>query len=255
QEGFHVQHSSIERDSKNPLNLLKSVLEIRKFARENDVNIVHSFKFVPNLINSCANIFTGKKVVLHIAGLGIAFANTTVKFRILKFIQQVLFLMQFLRANLVIIQNPDDYNDFFFKQYFRKKIKVVKGSGVNITKFCPSTDVLDKISGSSEKMVFLCTTRLIWEKGIRELVEAFESLPDEVRKKTELRIIGEPDNKNPRGVTNDYITGYSTNPCIRFLGRQDNIREHLQNSDVFILPSYYREGIPRSILEALAAGL
>lgn len=253
--GFHVEHSRIERDRKNPLNLLKSISEIRRFAADNDVEIIHSFKFVPNLINSCANIFTNKKVVLHIAGLGIAFANKSAKFQTLKFIQQLLFLLQFLRANLVIIQNPDDYNDFFLKSYFRKKIKVVKGSGVNITKFCPPTESNHQYGTNSGKMVFLCTTRLIWEKGIRELVDAFESLPGQVSENIELRIIGEPDTKNPRGVTEEYIAAYRANPRIRFLGRQDNVKEHLQNSHVFILPSYYREGIPRSILEALAVGL
>lgn len=87
------------------------------------------------------------------------------------------------------------------------------------------------------------------------MVEAFESLPANLRAQVELRIIGEPDTKNPRGVTPEYIDKYKASATIRFLGRQDRIQEHLCQADVFILPSYYREGIPRSILEALASGL
>lgn len=251
-EGFEITNSSIERDNTNPIHLLKAVFEIRRYARTCNADIVHSFKFIPNLMNFCANLLTTRKTVLHIAGLGIAFANPGLKFRILKWIQQVLFFLQFLRADLVIIQNPDDYNDFLFKKLFRKKIRVVKGSGVDILKFSPLREQKRPVSG---KKVFLCTTRLIWEKGIREMVEAFESLPANLRAQVELRIIGEPDTKNPRGVTPEYVEKYKSSTTIRFLGRQDRIQEHLCQADVFILPSYYREGIPRSILEALASGL
>lgn len=253
-EGFDVKHSGIRRDNLNPIDLAKSVLEIRRHARVINADIVHSFKFIPNLINSLAGIGTKNDVVLHIAGLGIAFANNGLKFRILKLAQQILFYFQFLRANLVIIQNPDDFNDFLLKEQFRSKIKLVKGSGVNVERFsrdpAPITPSLDP-----RKSVFLCTTRLIWEKGIREMVDAFESLPEPIRSQVELRIIGEPDTKNPRGVTESYIRQYQSSTVVRFLGRQSNIKEQLMEADVFILPSYYREGIPRSILEALAMGL
>lgn len=253
EEGIKVEHSSLERDNKNPLNLLKTVWEVRNFSKEHRIDLVHSFKFIPNLINSFSNILTKRKVVLHIAGLGIAFANDQPKYRVLKFLSQVLFLIQFLRANLVIIQNPDDYNDFLFKENFRNKIKLVKGSGVNISKFSPAERIA--VANKRQKLTFLCTTRLIWEKGIREMVEAFESLPPSLTQDIELNIIGEPDDKNPRTVSREYIDRYKSSKLIHFLGRQNNVQEYLRNSDVFILPSYYREGIPRSILEALSCGL
>jgi glycosyltransferase involved in cell wall biosynthesis len=252
-EGIIVEHSSLERDNKNPLNLFKTLLEVRNFSTKNNIDLVHSFKFVPNLINAFSNILTKRRVVLHIAGLGIAFANAQPKYRILKFLSQILFFIQFLRADLVIIQNPDDYDDFLFKGNFRHKIKLVKGSGVDITKFSP--DEIRPGESESRKLTFLCTTRLIWEKGIKEMVEAFESLPPSLTQNIQLNIIGEPDDKNPRTVSRDYIDRYKSSDLIHFLGRQNNVQEHLRNSDVFILPSYYREGIPRSILEALSCGL
>lgn len=250
-EGFLIQPSNLKRNNANPFHLLKSMREVNRFTIANKVDTIHSFKFFPNFINSFANLFSNRKVVLHIAGLGIAFANKQPKYQILKFAQQVLFTLEFLRANLVIIQNPDDYEDFLFKKFFRKKIKVVKGSGVDISVFSPAQSA----SVPNGKAIFLCTTRLIWEKGIKEMVEAFESLPSPILENVELRIIGEPDTKNPRGITRDYIERYKANAQIRFLGRQDNVKEHLRNAHIFILPTYYREGIPRSILEALACGL
>ncbi|WAC11912.1 glycosyltransferase family 4 protein [Dyadobacter pollutisoli] len=252
-EGLEVLTSRLERDNVNPVDLLKAIWNVRKFIQHNGIALTHSFKFVPNLINVFSNLFSGKKVVLHIAGLGIAFANNSLKYTIIRNIFRLLFFLQFIRADLVIIQNPDDYDDFLFKRKFRNKIKVVKGSGVNTTKFSPTE--MPQRESKTRKLTFLCTTRLIWEKGIREMVEAFESLPASLTHNIQLNIIGEPDNKNPRTVSREYIDRYHSSNLIHFLGRQDNIQEFLQKSDIFILPSYYREGIPRSILEALSCGL
>jgi glycosyltransferase involved in cell wall biosynthesis len=250
-EGFEVQHSNLERDNTNLFNLISTILFVQKYAKKNNIDLIHSFKFIPNLINVLSNILTKKKVVLHIAGLGIAFANKSFKYRLIKIAFRILFFFQFLRANLVIIQNPDDYDDFLFRDRFRHKIKVVKGSGVNIETFHPK----NKVASESGKSVFLCTTRLIWEKGIAEMTEAFDSLPETVKSNIELLIIGDPDTKNPRAVSEKFIEKYKDSSVIRFLGRKPDVEKYLDSSDVFILPSYYREGIPRSILEALACGL
>ena len=250
-EGLTVFNGSLERDNLNPFDLLRTIFQVRSYARDNQIDLVHSFKFIPNLINVLSNLFASRKVVLHIAGLGIAFANNSFKYLVIRNIFRLLFFFQFLRANLVIIQNPDDFNDFYFKDFFRKKIKVVKGSGVDIQRFNP----VNRKTVSTGKLTFLCTTRLIWEKGIAEMAEAFSSLSGQLKTQTELIIIGEPDVKNPRAVTPEFIAKYQGSAVVRFVGKKERIQDYLNNADVFILPSYYREGIPRSILEALASGL
>ncbi|MCE6990967.1 glycosyltransferase family 4 protein [Dyadobacter sp. CY323] len=251
EEGFEVQHSNLERDNTNLVNLISTILFVQSYTKKNNIDLIHSFKFIPNLINVLSNIFTKKKVVLHIAGLGIAFANKSFRYRLIKIAFRVLFFFQFLRADLIIIQNPDDFDDFLFKEHFRHKIKVVKGSGVNIETFHPR----NKVGSENDKSVFLCTTRLIWEKGIAEMAQAFDSLPETIKSNIELLIIGDPDIKNPRAVSEEFIDRYKNSKVIRFLGRKSDVEKYLDSSDVFILPSYYREGIPRSILEALACGL
>jgi glycosyltransferase involved in cell wall biosynthesis len=70
-----------------------------------------------------------------------------------------------------------------------------------------------------------------------------------------LYIVGWPDYENPRHVTDAYVNSIEEGSSIRFLGKRDDISQLLADSDVFIFPSYYREGIPRSLLEALSMGL
>lgn len=245
--GFKVGTTSLQRDNTNPITLLKAIVEANKFANLHTIDIVHSFKFIPNLINTLSNLFSKRRVVLHIAGLGIAFANNDLKYKVIRQVFRLLFFMQFIRANIVIIQNPDDYSDFFFKELFKDKIKVVKGSGVDVKFFSPTVS-----SRVGRNVTLLCTTRLIWEKGIRELVDAVSLLPKHIQDSLQVLIIGEPDDKNPRAVTADYIEQFRESSKILFLGKRNNIKDYLVESDIFILPSYYREGIPRSILEALA---
>ena len=149
-------------------------------------------------------------------------------------------------------------NDIWVSLFYKIKSKVIYGSGVDTTKFDPN--VFDnkllrlKYGLKHTDTVFICVTRLIWEKGIFEMVEAFEKLHFE-KPNVKLLIVGAPDFENPRHVNESYILKYKHSECIKFLGKSDVINSLLSISDVFIYPSYYREGIPRSLLEALSMGL
>jgi len=105
-----------------------------------------------------------------------------------------------------------------------------------------------------EDFMFICVTRLIWEKGIVEMTTAFQKL-NKLNPNIKLWIVGWADIDNPRHVQKVYIDKYNNSPAVKFLGRKDNVKELLAAADSFIYPSYYREGIPRGILEALSMGL
>ena len=103
-------------------------------------------------------------------------------------------------------------------------------------------------------IIFLIVTRMIWEKGVRELIEAFSS--NELQNRNlKLFLAGSSDKNNPQHIDKKYIDSFDDNDSISFLGKIDDVRELLAISDVFIYPSYYREGIPRGILEALSMSL
>lgn len=136
---------------------------------------------------------------------------------------------------------------------------VINGSGVNTSEF--RKELFDRASLrkrmriSDNDKIFICVTRLIWEKGIDELTSAFKNLEEPYRRNTRLLIVGWPDKDNPRHVDDAYIDRFKNSDVISFLGKREDIPELLAISDVFIYPSYYREGIPRGILEALSMGL
>lgn len=246
----------IERNKISIFKIFKIANFFLNSIKKNNINIVHSFRLYPNLIISFAALFSNFRLILHITGLGIIYSNQSLKFRIYKLLYNILFQFQFLISKKVIFQNDDDFHDIFFNRCWKSKVKVIYGSGVN-------TDIYNSQNFDKEKLrsifeiqngakVFTCVSRLTYEKGIKELCEAFESLN---YLNAKLFIIGEPDKKNLNPITNEFILKYNQNKSIRFLGKKDNVIEYLAISDFFIYPSYYREGIPRALLEALAMGL
>ncbi len=255
ENGIEVISYPFDRKNKGVFQILKLIFLYRKTIRKNDIDIIHSFRFQPNLINVFSSLFTKRQVVLHITGLGITFSVKSFKYRILKWISKVLYFFQFIRANTIIVQNPDDANDFIGKNLFKHKTHLIKGSGVNTTLFCPLPNKPIRNSAAVNRIKFICVTRLLWEKGIKELTEAFLQLPEEIADKAELSVVGWPDPDNPRKVTDSFIESFNGHKTIHFPGKSENVAALLQQSDVFIYPSYYREGVPRSVLEAMAVGL
>ena len=230
----------------------------RNVLKKYPIDIVHSYRFFPNFINVLANIFSKRKVVLHVTGLGIIYANNSFKFKIYRLISNLAYYFMISFSNAVIVQNPDDLDDLSFPGINLKKLHLVKGSGVDTQLFHPGIASRQKIRSAfniaeSEK-VFMCVTRLIWEKGIKEMVDAFATLhvkyPD-----CKLVIVGSPDHGNPMHVSPEYMHSENNRNNVFFWGAQTDIPAVLSAADVFIFPSYYREGIPRCLLEALAMGL
>ena len=257
-EGIEVLEYDLDRKNKGLKQLLSLIKIYRKIIINNQIDIVHSFRFQPNLVNSLANLFNSKKVILHITGLGVAFSNNSFPYLLLRLMSQLVFQLKLLRADKVIVQNEDDAKDIWFGRSWKNKMNVILGSGVNTGIFNSDSfnklELRQQMGISKTDVTFICVTRLIWEKGIEELLESFKLIHSSYRN-ARLLIVGWSDHDNPRHVPKSYIDEWNGKHNITFLGRKENIRELLAASDVFLYPSYYREGIPRGILEALSMGL
>lgn len=256
--GLKVFHYEMQRSNKGVFQTIRLIRIYRDIIKKEKFDLIHSFRFQPNFITSFASLLLPPKIVLHITGLGIAYANRSLKYMILRSLSQALYLFKFFVCDLIIVQNPDDIKSLWFTKFNPKKVKLVLGSGIDLELFKPSAGARKLVRKSygllSDELLFICVTRLLWEKGIKEMTEAFSELQIK-NPKIKLFIVGWSDEDNPRHIPNDFINLFKDNTNILFTGKQIDIQNLLSAADVFIYPSYYREGIPRGILEALAIGL
>lgn len=255
--GLRVLTYSATKSKNWFLSIIYIFLGYKKILDSNDFDIVHSYRFFPNLLNVFFNSISTRKVVLHITGLGLFYSVKSFKFIILRYTSNVLYYLMLNLASKIIVQNQEDKRELSFSSSISTKIHVIEGSGVNTNLYCFNLDYRRKhrsnFGFSDKEIVFFCVTRLIWEKGIREMVQAFREL-EKTLPFVKLVIVGEPDNKNLGSVSREFIARENYGN-VNFLGRQSNVNEILSAADVFIFPSYYREGIPRCLLEALSTGL
>lgn len=248
---------TLNRRDKGIVQLIKLIFIYAKIIRTNNFDLIHSFRFQPNLINVLANFFNRRKLVLHITGLGIAFSNTSFLYRCLRLLSQLLFQVKLIRAQKVIVQNDDDAKDIWFHAIWKRKLVLIPGSGVNTNVFDTNRFDREKLRQNAhltDEVICICVTRLIWEKGIVEMVDAFKEMVI-ANPRLKLWIVGWSDTDNPRHVNEEYIESYRSDPTVHFMGRRNEVTSLLAMADIFVYPSYYREGIPRGILESLSMGL
>jgi len=170
------------------------------------------------------------------------------KKRILQIVQGVLFTISFKFATRVVFLNPDDPIDLSKMTLFSKsKVEVLGGIGLELLDYPYSKPNMNN------PIRFIFVARLLAEKGIYQLIEAIK-LVQEKYPSTELVVLGSLDEDNPAGLTKKDLDDLIKQEIIIYPGQVANVNEWLSNSHVFVLPSYYREGVPRSTQEAMAVG-
>ncbi|WP_299782673.1 glycosyltransferase family 4 protein [uncultured Formosa sp.] len=240
----------LQRTGLNPLNDLKSISELKSIIKDNNIDLVFPYTVKPVIYSSIAGNSCNVPVISLITGLGFAFTGLTFKARTLQRLNEFLYKISIRKNKVIIFQNRDDYALFLDRKIIPKenKVEFVGGSGVNLNKY--ETRVNNNIS---KVIKFLLVARLIKEKGIDLYIEAAKVLKNKYPE-AEFHIIGEPDN-SPSSIKLEKLNKLNTKGIIIYHGKQSNVPKHLYNTDVFVLPTFYREGVPRSILEALSVGL
>lgn len=240
----------LQRTGLNPWKDLQSIISIKKIIAENKIDIVFPYTIKPVIYGSLAGRFTGTPVISLITGLGFTFSRGSKKARILQTISQFLYRIALRKNRSVIFQNSDDQALFVEKGILSKAqlTHIVDGSGINLENYPYRQN-----NNTSEKIVFVFVARLIREKGAELFMRAAEKLKPEFPK-AEFHIIGSPDT-SPSAISVEELEYLHGRKIIHYHGFQQNVAHLLASSDVFVLPTYYREGIPRSILEALSIGM
>lgn len=262
-QGIRVVTYEFKRNSINPLGLLNVYKFLIKHFREQKYHILHTFRSQPNILGAIAAKHSGiKTVVCHVTGLGIVFSNSDIKSKLLRLINISLYQWAFSKVKAVVVQNPDDYNDLEIAlPSIKNKLKLIKGSGINPALFNPNAidkkekqDLRDELGIKDTDFVITFVSRMLWHKGVREIVEAAEILHD-AKSKLKFLMVGYMDENNPYSINESFLKKYDGKFGLYFLGGRNDVRNILSISSLYIFPSYYREGVPRSVLEAMAMKL
>jgi glycosyltransferase involved in cell wall biosynthesis len=252
QAGFRFIPLSMNRRSLNPLSELRVVWELCRIYRRERPDLVHHFTIKSVAYGSLAAKLVGVRAIVNaVAGLGYVFANDSPRARLLRPVVQLFLRLVFRgKHTRLILQNPDDRALFLDKKLISdERVRLILGSGVNTDRFVPSPQ-----RGKNPQAVVVLATRLLWDKGIREYVEAARQLKDSG---TSARFIlaGAPDVGNPAAVSQEVLKSWRDEGAIEPVGHVQDMARLLKDADIAVLPSAYGEGVPRFLIEAAASGL
>jgi glycosyltransferase involved in cell wall biosynthesis len=248
-EGITFIDIKFSRSGINPFEELLTLYKFRKLYKEINPDIVHHITLKPVIYGSLiAKFLKIKGVVNAISGLGYNFTEGRKSI-----VQKVMLLIMkygFNRNNLVIIfQNINDQKELtdLGVVHPNNLIVRIKGSGVDLEKYCESS------FPSFDKIKILLPIRMLWDKGIKELREASNLLYEKYNNNVQIILSGFADDDNKAGVPASYLNDWQDGNFIKWIGYQKNMVEVYQNSHIVVLPSY-REGMPKSLIEACAIG-
>lgn len=246
--GIEFVHIDQSRKVLSPLEDLRFACQLFNLYRLERPALVHHFTIKPVNYGSLVARLTGVKgIVNSVTGLGYMFMTPGI---IATMLRQGICL--FYRLNLTtqkqkaIFQNPDDLSLFLSLGLVKKERTVlIKSSGVDIQKFTPSAEPLGD-------PVILFSCRMLWDKGTAELIDAIRLLK-KWGVKANVVFAGGVDTGNPTAIPEVQLRAWQSEGLIQWLGHQENIEQIYSRSHIVVLPSY-REGVPKSLLEAAACG-
>lgn len=240
----------LQRTGLNPFNDLKTIFNLKELIQQNNIDLVFPYTVKPVIYSSIAANMSKVPVISLITGLGFTFTGLSLKAKVLQRLNEFLYKISIRKNKIVVFQNKDDRNLFFERNILKKinRTEIVSGSGVNLDQF--KFRVKDNSFGKTN---FVIVTRLIKEKGTHLFIEAAKVLKQKYPD-SEFHIIGSVQN-SPSAIKIEELESLHDEGVVVFHGSQSSVFEHLSARDVFVLPTYYREGVPRSILEALSVGM
>ncbi|HAH0839618.1 TPA: glycosyltransferase family 1 protein [Escherichia coli] len=243
---------NLSRSGINLANDLWNTYLLSKKIKKIKPDAILSFFSKPSIFGSLAGIFSGvKNNNAMLEGLGFLFTEqphgTPLKTKLLKNIQVLLYKIIFPHINSLILLNKDDYHDLIDKYKIKlKSCHILGGIGLDMNNYCKSTPPTNEIS-------FIFIARLLAEKGVNEFVAAAKKIK-KTHPNVEFIILGAIDKENPGGLSESDVDTLIKSGVISYPGFVSNVADWIEKSSVFVLPSYYREGVPRSTQEAMAMG-
>lgn len=244
--GAKYRQIPLQRTGTNPIKDLGTVLSLVMVLRDLRPDAVLSYAIKPVIYGSlAASLAAVPNIYSIITGLGYLFTGESAKQTLLLKLLFPLYKAALSKNKAVFFQNPDDLKLFQSLNLLSQNQRqvIINGSGVDVCRFAYSP-------AEAEPLSFLLMARLISDKGIREYVEAARGLKKRYPQ-VSFRLLG-PYDSNPTAIDRLDVEKWASEG-IQYLGETKDVRPYLVNSSVYVLPSY-REGTPRSVLEAMSVG-
>lgn len=222
--------------------------QITGIYRREAPDIVHHFTMKPVLYGSLAARSAGIRYVVNtVAGLGYLFGSERYDMRIARALLGPVFRHALSGKRVrVVFENQADREYMVARRFVpQHRTSVIQGAGVDLDRFQPSPEPSDPCS-------VIMASRLLWDKGIKEFVEAARILREN-RAQVRFVLVGEPDPGNPSSVPKARIQAWVEEGLIEWWGRRSDMPTVFAQSHIVALPSY-REGVPTVLLEAAASG-
>lgn len=228
----------------NPVEDLGLLMRFKRFFRDERPDVFLGYTAKPNIYGSIAARSFGIPVINNIAGLGAVFISKSLVTMVVK----VLYRLALSSSACVFFQNKSDRELFIEHGIIRHgRIDLVPGSGINLTSFQPRTTL---ITNDVRPFRFLLIGRMLKDKGVVEFVEAARTLRAR-HQAVEFALLGAADYDNPAAISHREVDAWVREGCVTYLGTRDDVRAEIDAADCIVLPSY-REGTPRTLLEAAA---
>lgn len=229
----------------NPISDFKTILEYRRILKSNNFDIVQTFDTKPAFILPFAIFGLKSKIIRTITGMGTIFMSNALKFKIFRIFYKTCHFLVRGRVYHTTFQNEDDRKYFIDNKLVNtSNSSLIYGSGIELT------NSKERTINKDRDFTFICVSRLVYEKGIINYLEAAKICRDN-NHRFKFLLVGPLEEESKR-LNLQIVEQYSN--VVDWLGPRKDVQELMLDSDAFVLPTF-REGFSRVLLEASALGL
>ncbi|HEY0563143.1 MAG TPA: glycosyltransferase family 4 protein [Methylophilus sp.] len=250
--GVRLIPFEMSRRGSNLLSELSTIYRLARVYRKERPTIVHHIAMKPMLYGSfIVHLLGVRHIVNWVSGLGWLFISNNWRAKVMRsLVKKTLSLL--LSRTSVIVENTDDKAVMLDLGIFYRNLHLMRGAGVDTEVYAPKQHQAN-VANTSANPVVLLPSRMLWDKGLGEFVDAAMLLKKRAIT-ARFVLVGSPDESNPASVSVQQLKQWHEEGAVEWWGRREDMPQVFAASNIVCLPSY-REGLPKALLEAASCGL